>query len=227
MFRGTCNIAPSAPGQTRDVASLGRSQAVRQRVLIPPRGGSNPPAPASDIQQQRLSAGLVAERNTAFSDPLHVKYFEEIKRSIQRSFWHVIIWSVFPSITGKHMLRVLTLSGAFAGALVFASTPAYAQSPLGNWARGDGNALVRIAACGASLCATNTWIREPGSERVGHVLIMKVKKIAASLWKGSAYDPQRKLTVSIEMRVGEQTMSTSGCVAGGLLCKTTKWTRSR
>ena len=127
-------------------------------------------------------------------------------------------------LPGSIALRNLTLSGAF---LLCLSTVAQAQSPLGNWARGDGNARVRIAPCGANLCATNTWIRNPGSEKVGQVLIMKVRKVAARLWKGSAYDPQRKLSVSMEMKVGQGTMSTSGCVFGGLLCKTTSWTRRK
>ena len=120
------------------------------------------------------------------------------------------------------MFRMLTLSGVL---LACVPASAQAQSPLGQWSRGDGNARVRIAPCGANLCATNTWIRNPGSEKVGQVLVMKVKKAAAGLWKGSAYDPQRQLSVSMQMKVGAKAMSTSGCVAGGLLCKTTRWTR--
>jgi hypothetical protein len=38
-----------AYGGGRFSASLGRSQAVRQRILIPPFGGSIPPAPANTI----------------------------------------------------------------------------------------------------------------------------------------------------------------------------------
>lgn len=109
---------------------------------------------------------------------------------------------------------------------VFVSVlPAMAQSPLGNWARGDGNARVRIAPCGKNICATNTWIRNPGSEKVGQVLVMKVRKTREGSYKGSAFDPQRNLTVSMQMKVGAQKMTTSGCVAGGLICKSTNWTR--
>jgi hypothetical protein len=46
--------AGAMPGQM-----VGRSQAVRQRILIPPCGGSNPPAPANTaplVEPDRRSA---------------------------------------------------------------------------------------------------------------------------------------------------------------------------
>jgi uncharacterized protein (DUF2147 family) len=118
------------------------------------------------------------------------------------------------------------LAIAIVGApMLIAASQAQAQSPSGLWARGDGNAKVRIAPCGTNICATNTWIRKPGSEKVGQVLVMKVKKVAAGLWKGSAFDPQRKLTVSMQMKVRARSMLTSGCIIGGLICKSTTWAR--
>ena len=102
---------------------------------------------------------------------------------------------------------------------------AEAPSPLGLWARGDGVAKVRIAPCGAKLCATNTWIR-PGvsNEKAGDVLVMNVSKDGAA-YSGSAFDPQRNMTFRMTMTVKAQAMVTRGCVLGGLLCKSVTWSR--
>ncbi len=128
-------------------------------------------------------------------------------------------------MTGNGRARKLTSTALVLAPLLITGSPAQAQSPSGIWARGDGNARVRIAPCGANICATNMWIRKSGSEKVGQVLIMKVKKVAAGLWKGSAFDPQRNLTVSMQMKVRVRSMVTSGCIVGGLICKSTNWSR--
>ena len=49
----------------------------------------------------------------------------------------------------------------------------------GNWARGDGNARVKIAECGKDICATNIWIK-PGTpkEKTGDRLVMSIKETA-------------------------------------------------
>ena len=100
------------------------------------------------------------------------------------------------------------------------------SSPIGDWARGDGKARVRIEPCGRSLCAINTWIR-PGvtDEKVGDRLVLDVTAAGPSALKGEAWDPQRRLSFSFRMDVGDRTMTTRGCTLAGLLCKNTNWTR--
>ena len=97
----------------------------------------------------------------------------------------------------------------------------------GNWSRDDGQARVRMAPCGKSLCATNTWIRDAASsEKVGDRLVMDLKPSGAGSWKGTAYDPQRKLTYSMTMTFASGKLQTRGCVLGGMFCRNVGWTRA-
>lgn len=111
-------------------------------------------------------------------------------------------------------------------ALGVAAGSAFAADPKGQWSRGDGNARVKVAACGAKLCATNTWIRDTSSgEAVGDRLVMSLKDRGAGRYTGEAFDAKRDLTFAFEMRVNGSTMVTRGCIVGGLLCKSANWSR--
>lgn len=120
----------------------------------------------------------------------------------------------------------LAVTGA---AAVLAIQPAAAQAPKGTWARGDGKARVVIRPCGDNICAVNTWIKNPKTqdEKVGDRLVLKVKPVQAGLYKGTAYDPQRNLNMKFQMKVNGNRMTTSGCVLGGLLCKSMAWRRAK
>ena len=126
------------------------------------------------------------------------------------------------------MLRKIAVIAALA--LTAAPLHAAEASLEGEWARGDGKARVRIAPCGGDLCAINTWIR-PGvaDEKVGDRLVMTIKAggkaDGADAWSGKAYDPQRHMTFRMTIDVAATTMTTHGCVLGGLVCKTMGWTR--
>lgn len=103
---------------------------------------------------------------------------------------------------------------------------AFASDLFGQWRRGDGNVQIRIAACGAALCATNTWVRdETGREKVGEKLIFKNLSQNSDGWVGSAYDPQRNLTVSTRLKLVGNRLVSSGCVLGGVICRSVDWTR--
>lgn len=127
------------------------------------------------------------------------------------------------------MARAAWSSPAVVAATLLVPLPGGAvaePSPIGLWARGDGKARVRIERCGDDICAVNTWIREGTSgEKAGDRLVMTVAPSGAGRWTGTAFDPQRDLDYRLTMTVGEERMTTRGCVVAGLICKDMGWTR--
>jgi uncharacterized protein (DUF2147 family) len=118
------------------------------------------------------------------------------------------------------------LSAIAVSLLLSSAAHAAGPDPMGNWARGDGNAKVKIVQCGSNLCAINTWIK-PGtpSEKAGDKLVMTVSPTSGDTLSGTAFDPQRDMSYKISLTVGGDSMTTKGCILGGLLCKGVNWSR--
>lgn len=92
---------------------------------------------------------------------------------------------------------------------VIAATPAFAGEAIGTWLRESGASHVKIAPCGGgALCGTFTWIK-PGTDA----------------WKGSAFNPEDGQTYAGKMSLSGSTLTTAGCALGGMICKSTSWTR--
>jgi uncharacterized protein (DUF2147 family) len=98
------------------------------------------------------------------------------------------------------------------------------QAYLGDWARADGKTRIHVARCGASVCASNTWVKHGvPAEKVGDRLILTVKPGGAGHWSGNAFDPQRKQNYAINVHVAGRHMTTRGCVMGGFVCQSMGW----
>lgn len=110
-------------------------------------------------------------------------------------------------------------------ALVGGVSSAAADITKGVWLRADGLAQVRVQPCGQALCAVNVWIKNPGDEKVGDRLVLNVKPVKPGLMEGAAFDPQRNLRFSSKITYSDTSMTTSGCVLGGLLCRSVSWSK--
>ena len=111
------------------------------------------------------------------------------------------------------------------GAAAFADDPA-AHDPRGQWLRADGVARVNVAPCGPDLCMTNVWIR-PGvsDEKVGDYIRFDVRVVSPGRLQGTGHNQRRDLAFSTDIYVAGDAMTTGGCLMGGLICKSTPWTR--
>ena len=125
-------------------------------------------------------------------------------------------------MTLRHIVSLTALLSA--SALPAVASP---NDIFGTWLRGDGAARVKMAACGDAICATNVWIKDPAGqkEKVGDKLIFKIAPKGDG-WSGSGYDPQRDLNLSATLKAAGDSMTTTGCVLGGMICRSTQWARN-
>ena len=99
---------------------------------------------------------------------------------------------------------------------------------MGAWQRGDGIARVKVAPCGKVICMTNTYIRpDVTDEKVGERLEFDLNGANGAALTGTAFDPKSGKSFSTIVTVSSERMTTKGCILGGVICKTTEWTRIR
>lgn len=116
---------------------------------------------------------------------------------------------------------------AFAALGLLASvTTAAAQDVVGTWERDTGASRVRFSKCGEALCGSLSWLKETnGPAKVGQRIFYDMKPNGANKWSGSAFNPEDGKTYSGTMTLSGSTLTTAGCVMGGLICRSVKWNR--
>jgi uncharacterized protein (DUF2147 family) len=103
-----------------------------------------------------------------------------------------------------------------------------AKRVMGEWQREDGIARVKVAPCGNVICMTNIYIRpDITEEKVGERLEFNLDGTSNASLTGTAFDPKSGKRFSTVVTVAGDRMTTKGCILGGVICKTTEWTRLR
>ena len=106
---------------------------------------------------------------------------------------------------------------------------ASAQALEGRWKNPKGNVVVNVAPCGDAYCGTVSWASAKNREKgttPGTRVLSDLKPAGDGVYKGRAFEPKRNLRGSATVRqVAPDTMIVKGCVIGGLLCKSQRWTR--
>ena len=115
---------------------------------------------------------------------------------------------------------------AAAVAQAFLTLPVQAQDVTGIWLRDTGASRVRFARCGEAMCGTIAWLKDADAPaKIGQRVFYDMKPDGAGKWKGTAFNPEDGKTYSGTMTLSGSKLTTSGCVFGGMICKSTTWAR--
>ncbi len=126
-----------------------------------------------------------------------------------------------------------TILGAMA-MLVWAGA-ALADPVEGMWStKPDDNGnfgYVQIAPCGPAFCGTLVQSfdgtgAKMASDNIGKQIVWDMVAIGDGAYEsGKVWAPDRDKTYNATMQMSGTTLSVSGCVMGGLICRASEWTR--
>lgn len=115
------------------------------------------------------------------------------------------------------------------------SAPAAPQSNHGIWIGPHNNVKVETGDCGGNLCGWIVWAapdaeqdaREGGvAKLVGTELLQNFRRTGDSKWEGRVFVPDMGRTFySTITRLDPASLKISGCILGGLICKSQIWHR--
>ncbi len=116
---------------------------------------------------------------------------------------------------------------ATAAMLSALSTPVFSQDVTGTWMRENGESRVRFSKCGDTLCGTVVWLKNQADtkSKVGLRVFFDMVPNGDNTWNGKAFNPEDAKTYTGKMTLSGNTLTTQGCVIGGLFCRSVNWTR--
>ena len=120
-------------------------------------------------------------------------------------------------------------------ASVAAGQETVAEGPIGRWTNPQGSVKVETAPCDDKLCGWVVWaspraladaVKGGSSKLIGLELLRDYHPAGPGLWRGTVYVPDMGRAFSSRIRqVDGNHMKISGCILGGLLCKSQVWKR--
>lgn len=100
-----------------------------------------------------------------------------------------------------------------------AVSPALAADPIiGNW-RTEAGSIAAVAPCGGAFCITLRSGQHSG-KRIG-----SVSPAGGAKYSGTIIDPASDKSYSGSATLSGKSLRMSGCVLGGLICRTQNWAR--
>ena len=112
-------------------------------------------------------------------------------------------------------------------AFLLSTSPSLADDVLGTWSRDNGAVHVKFDTCGDAICGNIAWLK-PGADtkaKVGQRLFFEMRPDGPNSWTGKAANPDNGSIYSGKMLIEGSTLSTSGCIIGGLICNSANWRR--